>query len=135
MARAATPEDAEQALELIAEGRTVTEAANIIGCNRGSLSGLINADNTSARARDAKEAGADVFIAKAEAALLAIDDDAPRAAQARQIALEQHYRKRASFLSHRYGDKITAEHTGKDGNPIQFLLSQMSGKSAIEPEK
>jgi hypothetical protein len=118
MARAATNDDVEQALILIAEGRTITEAARIIGCDRAQLSSALNSEHNSARARAAKDAGADVFIARAESALLAIEDEAPRAAQARQIALEQHYRKRASFLSHRYSDKV-AIGGDQDAPPIK----------------
>jgi len=107
MARAATPDDAEQAIEMIASGQTQRKCAIGLECDYPSLSKLLSSDQYSARAREARTLGADARIDAAHAALMAIPDDAPRALVARQIALEQHERKRASFLNPRtYGDKI-----------------------------
>lgn len=108
MARAATSSDAEQALEWIAnEGRSIRKCAIELGCDYPSLSKLLLSDQYSARAREARLLGAEMQLENAHAALMAIPDEAPRAQVVRQTALEQHYRKRASFLDpRRYGDKV-----------------------------
>lgn len=108
MARAATDSDAEQAIELIGnEGRTIRKCSIELGCDYPSLSRLLLTDQYSARAREARLLGAEMQLDNAHDALLAIPDEATRAMVARQTALEQHYRKRASFLDpRRYGDKM-----------------------------
>jgi len=125
MARAATPDDAEQAIEMIAsDGETIRQCSIKLGGHYQSLSSLLCSDVYSVRAKEARMLGAEARIDAAHKALLAIPDGADRACIARQIALEQHERKRASFLHPaRFSDKVSAEITGADGGPVQSAVT------------
>jgi hypothetical protein len=127
--RAATPDDAEQALDWIAnKGYSRRKCSLDLECDYSSLASLLNTDPYSARAIVAGKLAAEQHLDAAEEALLAIKEESSRAIVQRQIALEQHYRKRASFAdSSRYSDKVSAEVTGAGGVPLMALCINLDG--------
>jgi hypothetical protein len=107
MARSATPADAEYAIaNIAAHGYSRRKCAIQSGCDYPSLCALLNTAQYSARAQEAGRQGAEAHLDAAHEALTSINDDAQRGEVARQIALEQHHRKMASFLDRaRYGER------------------------------
>ena len=90
------------------EGRTIRYCAMHLNCHYPSLSAILLSDAYSARAKEARILGAEANLDAALQALEAIPGGSDRAVVARQIAMEQHYRKRASFLDpRRYADKVS----------------------------
>jgi len=99
--------------------RSMTEIAGTIGVSMGKLIAWIAADdNRSARAREARIMSARMWDEKA---VTEIEQACDPFELARAKELAHHYRWRASKIAPRdYGDKVTQEHTGADGGPVQI---------------
>ena len=103
----------------ILDGMSMTAIAEEVGTSSGGLVQWIAADpERSARAREARAEAAKLWDEKATQTIEEARDPF-ELAKAKELA--HHYRWRASKIAPKdYGDKITAEHTGKDGAPIQY---------------
>lgn len=97
--------------------------AEEIGVSQGSLIAWIGADHErSARAREARIQTAQMWDEKATRVIEEAGDQF-QLSKAKELA--QHYRWRASKIAPRdYGDKVTQEHTGPNGGPVQITEIQ-----------
>lgn len=85
-----------------------------------------------ARAREARRRTALLWEERAEAVLAQAGDNF-ELQKARELA--HHYRWRAKVIAPReYGDKVTQEHTGKDGAPIAVSAMNLKALSDSELE-
>lgn len=112
--------------EAVADGKTLTAIAQDVGVSIGSLSAWLDADpERSARAREARKATARMWDEKAEQRLDSAADPF-ELAKARELA--SHFRWRASKIAPGdYGDRLTTEHTGPGGGPVQ--VADVSGEA------
>ncbi len=117
--------------DAIANGGSMTAIAVAAGTSVGGLSSWIAADaERSARVREARIVSARVWDEKAEAAIEGAKD-AISLGKARELA--QHYRWRASKIAPKdYGDKVSHEHAGPGGGPIQTLDTSKLSDAALQ---
>ncbi len=100
----------------LADGMTMTALAEVAEVSKGSLLTWCAHPDRSARVIESRALAASVWDEKAEAGL-ENSEEPFSLAKAKELA--HHYRWRASKIAPRlYGDKLTQEHTGKDGGPI-----------------
>ena len=112
----------EAVCERLSNGMTMTALAEEIGVTVGKLSQWIASDEEhSARAREARIHAARIWDEKA---LSVIEQALDPFELQRAKELAHHYRWRASKTAPKdYGDKVTQEHTGADGGPIQARIA------------
>lgn len=110
--------------EAIANNTSQKKLSEKLGVDPAVLSKWLSADNQrSARAESARQASADTWEQRGEDELIAISDNATKAAVQRQIALAQHcYRMARICHPQKHGDKIT--HSGDAENPIAILTGE-----------
>ncbi len=123
----------EAVCERLADGVTMTAIAEEIGVTVGKLSQWIASDEEhSARAREARIHAARIWDEKA---LSVIEQALDPFELQRAKELAHHYRWRASKTAPKdYGDKVTQEHTGADGGPIQARIAVEFVKPAPRAE-
>ena len=123
----------EAVCERLANGVTMTAIAEEIGVTVGKLSQWIASDEEhSARAREARIHAARIWDEKA---LSVIEQALDPFELQRAKELAHHYRWRASKTAPKeYGDKVTQEHTGADGGPIQARIAVEFVKPAPRAE-
>ena len=123
----------EAVCERLANGVTMTAIAEEIGVTVGKLSQWIASDEEhSARAREARIHAARIWDEKA---LSVIEQARDPFELQRAKELAHHYRWRASKTAPKdYGDKVTQEHTGADGGPIQARIAVEFVKPAPRAE-
>lgn len=123
----------EAVCERLANGVTMTAIAQEIGVTVGKLSQWIASDEEhSARAREARIHAARIWDEKA---LSVIEQALDPFELQRAKELAHHYRWRASKTAPKeYGDKVTQEHTGADGGPIQARIAVEFVKPAPRAE-
>lgn len=123
----------EAVCERLANGVTMTAIAEEIGVTVGKLSQWIASDEEhSARAREARIHAARIWDEKA---LSVIEQALEPFELQRAKELAHHYRWRASKTAPKeYGDKVTQEHTGADGGPIQARIAVEFVKPAPRAE-
>ena len=123
----------EAVCERLANGVTMTAIAEEIGVTVGKLSQWIASDDEhSARAREARIHAARIWDEKA---LSVIEQALDPFELQRAKELAHHYRWRASKTAPKeYGDKVTQEHTGADGGPIQARIAVEFVKPAPRAE-
>ena len=123
----------EAVCERLANGVTMTAVAEEIGVTVGKLSQWIASDEEhSARAREARIHAARLWDEKA---LSVIEQALDPFELQRAKELAHHYRWRASKTAPKeYGDKVTQEHTGADGGPIQARIAVEFVKPAPRAE-
>ena len=123
----------EAVCERLANGVTMTAIAEEIGVTIGKLSQWIASDEEhSARAREARIHAARIWDEKA---LSVIEQALDPFELQRAKELAHHYRWRASKTAPKdYGDKVTQEHTGADGGPIQARIAVEFVKPAPRAE-
>ena len=117
--------------EHLCSGKTLTSIAEEIGVGIATLLTWIERDpERAALAREARTRSARLWDEKAEEVLFKAADPF-QLAKARELA--SHYRWRAKAVAPRdYGDKVTQEHTGEDGGPIQVASVNLRGLSDAE---
>lgn len=108
--------------ERLANGVTMTAIAEEIGVTVGKLSQWIASDEEhSARAREARIHAARIWDEKA---LSVVEQAQDLFELQRAKELAHHYRWRASKTAPKeYGDRVTQEHTGANGGPIQARIA------------
>ena len=123
----------EAVCERLANGVTMTAIAEEIGVTVGKLSQWIASDEEhSARARESRIHAARIWDEKA---LSVIEQALDPFELQRAKELAHHYRWRASKTAPKeYGDKVTQEHTGADGAPIQARIAVEFVKPAPRAE-
>lgn len=121
----------EKICDLLVAGETLTGIATQIGVHVSSLITWGEADSQrSARMREARHLAGRIWDEKAEMSIL-LAADKFELDRAKELA--HHYRWRAKAVSPReYGDKLTTEHTGKDGGPIALAAIDLKGMSDAE---
>lgn len=119
--------------ERLANGVTMTAIAEEIGVTVGKLSQLIASDEEhSARAREARIHAARLWDEKA---LSVVEQAQDLFELQRAKELAHHYRWRASKTAPKeYGDRVTQEHTGANGGPIQARIAVEFVKPAPRSE-
>ena len=123
----------EAVCDRLSNGVTMTAIAEEIGVTVGKLSQWIASDEEhSARAREARIHAARIWDEKA---LSVIEQALDPFELQRAKELAHHYRWRASKTAPKdYGDKVTQEHTGADGGPIQARIAVEFVKPAPRAE-
>ena len=123
----------EAVCERLSNGMTMTALAEEIGVTVGKLSQWIASDEEhSARAREARIHAARIWDEKA---LSVVEQAMDPFELQRAKELAHHYRWRASKTAPKeYGDKVTQEHTGADGGPIQARIAVEFVKPAPRSE-
>lgn len=119
--------------EMLTSGISATRIAKQIDVSVGTLLNWIDDDITrSARVREARMRSAKYWDEKAEEVIREAPDKF-ELERARELA--HHYRWRAKAIAPRdYGDRVTQEHTGKDGAPITMATVDMRNLSDKELE-
>lgn len=117
--------------EALVAGETLTALAAQIGVHVSTLLVWCEADGQrSARVREARLLAGRIWDEKAERVL---QEAADPFTLARAKELAHHYRWRAKAVAPRdYGDKVTQEHTGKDGGPIALAAVDLKNLSDDE---
>ena len=107
-------------------GGSLTSAAAQLGVSLSAFIAWVESDaDRSARAREARAAAAKLWDELAEHHI-ASAADVFQLSRAKELA--HHYRWRAKAVAPRdYGDKVTQEHVGKDGGPIQTATMDLRG--------
>lgn len=105
--------------ERLADGESMTSIAVSAQVSIGSLLTWAAQPEHSARVIESRALAASVWDEKAESGL---ENSGDPFELSRSKELAHHYRWRASKIAPKlYGDKVTQEHTGKDGGPIQVI--------------
>lgn len=117
--------------ERIVGGETMTQIAESLGVTLNSLISWVNADPAKyAEYHTARTRSAISWDEKAEKAILDSTDQ-HSLGQARELA--SHYRWRAKVIAPKeYGDRVSNEHTGANGGPIQSTHIDLTGLSDAE---
>ena len=117
--------------DMIVAGETLTGIAAQVGVHVSSLLTWGEADpQRSARMREARHLAGRIWDEKAEMGIL-LAADPFELSRAKELA--HHYRWRAKAVAPKeYGDKVTTEHTGKDGGPIALAAIDLKGMSDAE---
>ena len=112
--------------DMIVEGNSLTHIAKTVGVHVSALVRWVENDpQRSALVREARVRSAKIWDERAEAVIAAAPDKF-ELERARELA--HHYRWRAKAIAPReYGDKVTQEHTGKDGGPIALAAVDLRG--------
>lgn len=118
----------------LSEGQTLTAICQRVGVDIATLFVWIERDPQKlARTREARTRSAKLWDERAEM-VIAMAQDPFELAKARELA--HHYRWRAKAIAPRdYGEKVTQEHTGKDGGPITMAAVDLKGLSDAELEQ
>jgi hypothetical protein len=106
----------------IVDGKSLTAIAKNADVSIGTLLGWIEDESErSARAKEARALSARIWDDKATEGIEAASDPF-ELSKAKEMA--HHYRWRASKIAPRdYGDKLTQEHTGPNGGPMQVAIN------------
>jgi hypothetical protein len=123
----------EYVVDSIASGVSMTQLAREADVSIGTFLAWLEDDaDRSARVRTARVRSAKIWDEKAAQVI----ENAPskfELERARELA--HHYRWRAKAIAPRdYGDKVTQEHTGKDGGPIAIAAVDLRNLSDTELE-
>mgnify|MGYP000908206915 FL=1 len=119
-------EVAKDICERVANGDTLQVIATSYDVSIGTiLNWATKEENTDNYAR-AREAAADLFESKI---LSRVELITPESAAADRVAIDTLKWIAARRSPKKYGDKITQEVTGVNGDPISLLLTQVQGNS------
>lgn len=115
----------------LTSGESLTGVAFKIGVHVSTLLNWIEEDSQrAARAREARQLAGRIWDEKAETVLKEAADPF-ELTKARELA--SHYRWRAKAVSPKeYGDKVTQEHVGSGGGPIQMAAVNLKNLSDEE---
>jgi len=119
--------------DLIVSGESLTSIAAQIGIHVSTLITWTELDpQRSARIREARQRSGRIWDEKAEA-VIAMAGDPFELSKAKELA--HHYRWRAKAIAPRdYGEKVSTEHTGKGGGPIQIAAVDLRNLNDAELE-
>lgn len=120
--------------EDIAAGKSLTAISADLKVHVSSLLEWVEGDpQRLARTREARSRSARLWDERAEQVIYAAADKF-ELEKAKELA--HHYRWRAKAIAPKdYGDKVTQEHTGKDGGPITMAAVNLKGLSDAELEQ
>ena len=119
-------EVANDICERVANGETLQVIADFYDVSIGTiLNWVTKKDNADNYAR-AREAASDLFESKI---LSRVELITPESAAADRVAIDTLKWIAARRSPKKYGDKITQEVTGANGDPISLLLTQVQGNS------
>lgn len=124
----------DRVCEDIAAGKSLSAISQDLKIHISSLLEWIEGDSQrSARTREARTRSARLWDERAEQVIYAAADKF-ELEKAKELA--HHYRWRAKAIAPRdYGDKVTQEHTGKDGGPITMAAVNLKGLTDAELEQ
>lgn len=114
---AAVAEKVAEMCEMVAEGKTLRQIQEALYVPMGTLLGWASLPEHSEQYARAREAASDIFETDIiEAALAA----SPETASADRVKIDALKWVAARRSPKKYGDKVTNEHTGAGGGPIQI---------------
>ena len=119
-------EIANDICERVANGETLQVIADFYGVSIGTiLTWVTKKDNADNYAR-AREAASDLFESKIIERIKTVTSES---AAADRVAIDALKWIAARRSPKKYGDKVTQEVTGANGDPISLLLTQVQGNS------
>lgn len=119
-------ENADDVIEMIRLAKTYEDIIKKYGVHWKYINWFISESDYSARAREAQIESAETIAAKAERALLQIEDDLTQAGVTRQRELAHHYRWLAAKKNPRkYGDSTKIQAEVKDTSGAASWLDEV----------
>jgi hypothetical protein len=126
-------EVANDICDRVSNGQTLQVIADFYGVSIGTILNWVTKEETVDKYARAREAASDLFESKI---LERVELITPESAAADRVAIDTLKWIAARRSPKKYGDKITQELTGKDGQPIQQAITikvEFDDDSEIQP--
>lgn len=126
-------EVANDICDRVSNGQTLQVIADFYGVSIGTILNWVTKEETVDKYTRAREAASDLFESKI---LERVELITPESAAADRVAIDTLKWIAARRSPKKYGDKITQELTGKDGQPIQQAITikvEFDDDSEIQP--